>query len=210
MPNVMSSSGLRSPLALLVLALLCEHPMHVYGLHKLIRERGQDTLVNVEHRNSVRQAVERLIREGRAEVDEVQSGAGPQRTVYRVTEQGRGDLQGWLRDLLSAPRREFPVFPVAVSLLSFLSPEEAAELLKLRRGVLQGAHSDLDARNREAATHLPTIFLVEVDLQLRLLEAEIGWVDTTLTRITSGDLTWDTAALLENTTMRHTLTEDEP
>src|SRR5699024_9856887 len=114
----------RSPLSLVVLALLREHPMHVYGLHRLIRERGQDRLVNVEHRNSVRQTVERLRRAACVEVDEMQSGEGPVRTVYRITTAGSDLLDEALREAVATPRSEYPVFPVAASLLALFSPDE--------------------------------------------------------------------------------------
>lgn len=202
-------SSMSSPLALLVLALLSEHPMHVYGLHKLIHERGQDDLVNVVHRNSVRQAVDKLSRDGNVEIDKVQSGgAGPQRTVYRVTEQGRDVFLVWLRYLLGTPAHEYPVFPVAASLMAFLRPGEVAELLAQRRSVVAEERMALQ-KATDAATRLPEVLLVENSLRIRVLDAQLDWIDEMRSRIASGDLDWDTEALLEESSMAHMLEEHQ-
>ncbi|MFC7404953.1 PadR family transcriptional regulator [Georgenia alba] len=196
----------RSPLSLVVLALLREHPMHVYGLHRVIRERGQDRLVNVEHRNSVRQTVERLQRAACVEVDEMQSGEGPVRTVYRITTTGRDLLDEILREAVSTPRREYPVFPVAASLLAFYSPPEVAELLAQRRAVLVDQRAELELSLKESPG-LPGILVVESELQVGLIDAELAWIDGVTARISSGDLEWDTAALIEGSPMIDLLDE---
>ena len=56
----------RSTLAVVLLALLTEAPMHPYRMQQVIKERGQDQLVNVAQRNSVYQALDRLVRDGLA------------------------------------------------------------------------------------------------------------------------------------------------
>ena len=43
----MNGAYRRSPLALVVLALLYEAPMHPYRMQQLIKERGKDEVVNV-------------------------------------------------------------------------------------------------------------------------------------------------------------------
>lgn len=42
-----------SPLALVVLAMLTEAPMHAYRIQQLIKLRGKDEVVNVKQRNSL-------------------------------------------------------------------------------------------------------------------------------------------------------------
>lgn len=44
-----------SPLALTVLALLSEMPMHPYRMQRLIEERGKDDVANVRRRSSLYQ-----------------------------------------------------------------------------------------------------------------------------------------------------------
>src|SRR6187455_1749759 len=103
-----SAEPRRSTLALMLLALLVEAPMHPYRMQQVIKERGQDQLVNVAQRNSVYQALDRLVREGLARAGETTREAGrPERTVYEVTEEGAATLRRWLLEMLPAPAREF-------------------------------------------------------------------------------------------------------
>lgn len=194
----------RSPLSLVVLALLREHPMHVYGLHRLIHERGQDRLVNVEHRNSVRQTVERLRRASCVEVDEVQTGEGPVRTVYRITTAGSDLLEEALREAVATPRSEYPVFPVAASLLALFSPDEVVGLLAQRRAVLIAQRAELEP-SLEGPPGLPGILAIEDELRVGLVDAELAWIDDVTARIGSGKLVWDTAALIEGSPMNDLL-----
>ncbi|MBN9135172.1 MAG: helix-turn-helix transcriptional regulator, partial [Phyllobacterium sp.] len=54
----------RSPIALAILAMLYEAPMHPYRMQQLIKERGKDEVINVTQRASLYQTVNRLEREG--------------------------------------------------------------------------------------------------------------------------------------------------
>ena len=56
-----SAEPRRSTLAMVLLALLTEAPMHPYRMQQMIKQRGQDQLVNVAQRNSVYQALDRLV-----------------------------------------------------------------------------------------------------------------------------------------------------
>ncbi|MEQ1840955.1 MAG: PadR family transcriptional regulator, partial [Verrucomicrobiales bacterium] len=51
----MPRSFKRSPLALAVLTLLREAPMHPYQMQRLIKERGKDQVINVQQRASLTQ-----------------------------------------------------------------------------------------------------------------------------------------------------------
>src|SRR3954468_22887582 len=110
----MTTAGTRrSPLAVVLLALLAEDAMHPYRMQQMIKERGQDQLVNVAQRNSVYQALDRLVRDGLARPAGTGRKAGrPERTEYEITEAGAGTLRRWLISTLPAPAREFPEFPV--------------------------------------------------------------------------------------------------
>src|SRR3954469_9884176 len=102
----------RSTLAMMLLALLVEAPMHPYRMQQMIKERGQDQLVNVAQRNSVYQALERLGRDGLARPGGTTRDPGrPERTTYEVTEAGATALRQWLVEMLPTPAREFPEFP---------------------------------------------------------------------------------------------------
>jgi DNA-binding PadR family transcriptional regulator len=66
----MSKSVRRSPLALAILALLYEEPMHPYRMQQLIKERAKDEVINVRLRASLYQTISRLLRDGLIAVQE--------------------------------------------------------------------------------------------------------------------------------------------
>jgi DNA-binding PadR family transcriptional regulator len=48
-------------LALAVLSMLTEEPMHAYRMQRLIKDRRKDDVVNVSQRNSVYQTIQRRL-----------------------------------------------------------------------------------------------------------------------------------------------------
>ncbi|MBQ1046386.1 PadR family transcriptional regulator [Micromonospora sp. C32] len=179
----------RSPLAMMVLALLVEEPMHAYRMQQLIREREKQDVVNVAQRNSIYQTIDRLRRDELIRVAETRREEGrPERIVYALTPAGRRTLDGWLADALATPAREFPEFPAALSFLPILPPEEAARLLDQRAGAIKAR-----LREREAAlagVRLPRLFLIEDEYQLTVLRAELDWVRGLVADLRAGTLTW--------------------
>ena len=108
----------RSPLALAALGLLYEAPMHPYRMQQLIKERGKDEVINVRERASIYQTIDRLQLAGLIMVAETtRDEKRPERTVYRLTEEGRETTRDWLCEMLSTPAREFPAFPAALAFL---------------------------------------------------------------------------------------------
>ncbi|MGA7204440.1 MAG: PadR family transcriptional regulator, partial [Specibacter sp.] len=79
----------RSSLALAVLALLEEAPMHPYRMQQLITLRGKDQVVNVSQRASLYTTIDRLSREGLVRVTETErDGQRPERSIYEITDEG--------------------------------------------------------------------------------------------------------------------------
>ncbi|WP_377520198.1 PadR family transcriptional regulator [Priestia megaterium] len=80
----------KSPLALAILCLLIEEPMHPYRMQQLIKERGKDEVINVRYRNSIYQTIDRLHRDRAIVIQEKKQNEGrPDLIVYEVTEEGR-------------------------------------------------------------------------------------------------------------------------
>ncbi|MDI6097767.1 PadR family transcriptional regulator [Actinoplanes sp. NEAU-A12] len=189
----------RSPLATVLLALLVEAPMHPYRMQQVIKERGQDQLVNVAQRNSVYQTLERLVRERLVRPGGTSREAGrPERTVYEVTEEGAATLRRWLLEMLPEPAREFPEFPVALAFLPTLSPTETREMFQRRIEALTGRLAAIEA---QAPPGLPRLFLLEDEYRAAVLRAEIDWLDRVVADLGDGSLTWD-LALIEETLAR--------
>lgn len=179
----------RSPLALVVLVLLAEEPMHPYRMHELIKERGKEKVANVASRNSVYQAVERLDRLGLIKVRGTDRSTGrPERTVYELTPEGTATTLDWLRTMLSTPAVEYPEFPAALASLVIIPPDEVADLLETRANTLE---QSLDAAKAEVdGLGLPRPFLLEEEYAQTVGRAELTWLRSVVADLRAGTLTW--------------------
>ncbi len=189
-----STSKRRSPLgtlALTVLALLVERPRHPYEMQRLMRERHKDYAVGKAR--SFYDAVDRLTRDGLVEpLETSREGKRPERTVYRVTAEGREEFEARLGALLSTPVTEYPVFEIAVSFLAYLPPEAAIRTLRERVVALEGVIGGLDASLRALREQLdlPRVFVLEQEYARALRQAEREWTRTLIADIQAGRLTW--------------------
>ena len=177
----------RSPLWMLVLALVCEEPMHPYRMQALIKERGKDEIANVAQRNSVYQTIAALRRAGLIAVRETwREERRPERTVYEVTEEGRRALRVWMQTALSTPAREFPDFPAALSLVAGIEPDEVRALFEMRIGSLETRL----ARLEKPVPNLPRLFLLEAEYMAAVVRAEMKWLRAVTADLRSGQLSW--------------------
>lgn len=182
----------RSPLAMALLSLVAEAPMHAYGMQRLIRERHKDDVVNVAQRNSVYQTIDRLLRDGLIAVRETSREENrPERTVYEPTDAGRDTLRQWMRTMLSARAREFPEFPAALAFMPVLPPDEVRAALEERLASLEARLSELDTDLTEGGRFLPRVFLVESEYQRAVLQAELDYVRGLAGDLREGLLDWD-------------------
>jgi DNA-binding PadR family transcriptional regulator len=189
----MTSSPRRSTLAMVLLALLVEAPMHPYRMQQMIKERGQDQLVNVAQRNSVYQALDRLVRDGLVRPGGTTRDPGrPERTTYEITEAGEATLRRWLVEMLPTPAREFPEFPAALAFLPILAPVEAQSLLQRRLTALEEKLAGIVG---QAPPGLPRLFLIEDEYRAAMLRAELDWVRSLVADLAEGRLTWDAAMI---------------
>lgn len=184
------STHRRSVLALVLLSLLAEEPMHPYRMHEMIKERGKDRIANVSARNSVYQTIDRLLR---AELIGVRETARderrPERTVYEITDAGRDALRTWTAEMLGTPAREFPEFPAALASLMVLSPAVVTAQLERRAADLTSALA-ADRAGFAAVPELPRLFLLDDEYGIALREAELTWVEGVLAALRTGELTW--------------------
>jgi DNA-binding PadR family transcriptional regulator len=182
----------RSPLAVAVLALLKESPMHAYRMHELIKERGKDKVVNVAQRNSVYQTINRLLRAGLIKVQKTSRHEGrPERVAYQLTDDGAETLHQWMREMLSRPASEFPELPVALSFIAMLAPAEVIALMDARTGLLDQQLAKLSAETNAARKNgLPRLFLLDDEFQQTMLRAEIAWMRALLEDLRSKKVTW--------------------
>ncbi|MEV4343392.1 PadR family transcriptional regulator [Actinoplanes sp. NPDC049596] len=194
-----SSEPRRSTLGMVLLALLMEAPMHPYRMQQMIKERGQDQLVNVAQRNSVYQALDRLVRDGLARAGSTTREAGrPERTIYEITDEGTATMRRWLTGMLPTPAREFPEFPAALAFLPVLPPAEVRELLEKR---VEALTEKVSAIRAQAPAGLPRLFLIEDEYRVAMLEAELTWLRSVISDLARGTLTWSAEMIAE--TLEH-------
>ncbi|MDN4593802.1 PadR family transcriptional regulator [Polycladomyces subterraneus] len=187
----MARSFQRSPLALAVLVLLYEKPMHPYRMQQLIKERGKDQVINVQRRASLYQTIKQLRREGLITVRETSREENrPERTIYELTEKGLQIARDWLRDMLSTSAQEFPEFPAAVSLLPLLTPADVLCQLEKREAAVTDKLARIDSELRQEGGVLPRLFLLEMEYLRAMLEAELQWVRSLIDDLRSKRITW--------------------
>jgi DNA-binding PadR family transcriptional regulator len=187
---VASKRKVSNPLALAVMALLYERPMHPYEMVTLMRERGKHESVRLRY-SSLYSVVSALEREGLiVERETVRAGRRPERTVYGITGAGREEFLTWLRELLREPVKEYTQFAAGLSFLPGLPPEEAIALLKERVRRLERETGEMRSRLDAAMEqyNLPRLFVVESEHELMLREAELGWVREIVEEIEAGAL----------------------
>jgi DNA-binding PadR family transcriptional regulator len=177
-----------NPLALAVLALLTERPMHPYQMSSTLKERRKEESIKINY-GSLYAVVESLHKRGLIEVREtVREGNRPQRTIYAITEAGEIMLVDWLSDLLSTPTSEFPQFEAALSLMPALSADIVVGLLDKRLATQQAAlDAGTAAISKARAAGMPRIFSIEHEYELALLGAEVEFVRELLKDLRTGD-----------------------
>jgi DNA-binding PadR family transcriptional regulator len=178
--------------ALTTLGLLSEEPCHPYEIQRLLRERHKSYAVGKTR--TLYRAIEELEAAGFIEpLETSRDGRRPERTVYRITAEGREELENWLEDLLATPVNEVPVFSVAVGLLGYISQDRAEAALASRLVALRARNLALDATLRLAQDDLglPRLVLLELEHAIALGSAELDWVRSLIADMQSGALIWN-------------------
>ncbi len=186
---MVSERKVSNPLALAVMALLYERPMHPYEMVSVMRERGKHESVRLRY-SSLYSVVDALGREGLISPREtVREGRRPERTIYGLTEAGRVEFLSWLRELLRVPVKEYTQFAAGLTFLPAIPPAEALTLLEERvlrlEGEVEAMRARLDAVMDQG---LARLFLVETQHELVLREAELAWVRELARKIRNGTL----------------------
>src|ERR1700693_4743909 len=180
----------RTPLALAVMNLLMEHPMHPYEMKLKMKERGHDLVIRLKG-GSIYDTVERL-EEGGFITSQAPSREGrrPERTVYAITKTGREEITGWLRELLAQPVNEYPQFAAALAFFAALDKEEVVRLLQVRATMLESqiAETEMGLEHWTKDMGIPRLFLVEAEYGAAMNRAELEWVRNLIRDIQGGTL----------------------
>ncbi len=163
--------------------------MHGYQLGRELHRRRLDRWADIAFGSIYpalrRLAAARLVRE----VGTSKEGKRPERTVYRITEEGLEELRRLLRDAWSRPRFAAEPIDVALCFSSFLPSGEIVRLLDERLAALGRADAEMQLAGREPAARAAGMSELVKDLvehRRRLLGAERDWTAHVRNRVRSG------------------------
>jgi DNA-binding PadR family transcriptional regulator len=177
-----------TPLAVTILGLLNERTMHPYEMYQLADTR-RGRLVKIRpgslYHTVNRLEAERLVRTTGTD----RAGNRPERTMYEITDSGRDALGRRVSDMLAAPAREYPQFPLALAEAHNLESGAVVDLLRERLGRLDQEIDELvaSADGNEAP---PRIFSLGNEYLLTVARAERDWLRALVSDIDSGTLSW--------------------
>src|SRR5438874_10862713 len=186
----MSKRKVSNLLALAVLSLLNERPMHPYEILGVMRQRELTNVMKV-NQSSLYSVIEAIQREGLIVPAETQrEGRYPERTIYATTEAGRVTLIDWLRSLIRQPTVEYTAFATGLAFLGNLPPEEVLTLLEEHIRHLREEISSTQATlQRGAQLGVDRIFLIEDLYTVTLLQARYDFIQQLIREINDGTLT---------------------
>jgi len=120
----------------------------------------------------------RLQRDELVEVAETRQQAGPERTVYAMTDQGRAHLQSWLGE--TEPAGPYPADDLVRKTVTALHlGADAAGFLRRQRAAHLAMMHDLVALQRE--TRDPGA-RISIDHTIFHLDADLRWLETAASR----------------------------
>src|SRR5688500_16074507 len=166
-----------NPLALAVLALLSERPMHPYEMAQTMRERHQEEVIKLNY-GSLYTVVETLHKHELITASATQkAGNRPERTVYAVTNLGTAELHDWLRELIAVPAKEYPRCEAGISLVGLLPPDDALVVVEQRETAVGEQITALATLIEQLkGMGLPQLAWIELDYRMAMLRAERSWL----------------------------------
>ncbi|MGW7200536.1 PadR family transcriptional regulator [Streptomyces chryseus] len=159
-----------------LLGLLESGPRHGYDLKRAFDDKfGHDRPL---HYGQVYATMSRLLKNGLVEVDSVESGAGPERKRYAITEAGTTDVEQWLaRPEKPEPYLQSTLYTKVV--LALLTGRSATGLLDAQRAEHMRLMRALTERKRRG--DLADQLLCEH--ALFHLEADVRWLELAAARL---------------------------
>jgi DNA-binding PadR family transcriptional regulator len=180
-----------TPLAISVLALLEEKPMHAYEMYQLLVTRQNHRIVKVRP-GSLYHTVERLARQEYVRATGTErAGNRPERTTYELTAAGSEALVRRVESGLETYVYEYPVFPVFLAEAHNLDANDAVLRFRRRLADLDIWLADLDQAVADArAREVPEPYWMTAGYVRGQAAAERDWITTIIERIESKDLEW--------------------
>ncbi|MFF3558842.1 helix-turn-helix transcriptional regulator [Streptomyces sp. NPDC002574] len=163
-----------------LLGLLATGPGHGYDLKRRHDERFPQARPLAY--GQVYTTLQRLVRDGLAEVDATGSEGGPERTTYRLTEQGTGTLLDWLAEPVPpAPVTAANEIFAKVTAIIASGHGDPADFLRAQRAAHLARMRELTAV--KTAPGAPLSAVLSADYALTHLDADLRWMDNAAQRL---------------------------
>ncbi|MEU6775636.1 PadR family transcriptional regulator [Streptomyces sp. NPDC046759] len=164
----------------ILLGLLAAGPSHGYDLKRRHDERFPQARPLAY--GQVYTTLQRLVRDGLAEVTGTDADGGPERTLYRTTDAGTRELGRWAAEVSPpAPFVANEIFAKVV--VAILAGGDPAAYLAAQRAAHMERMRQLTAVKTDPAADLATV--LSADYALNHLDAELRWMNTTAARLTT-------------------------
>lgn len=164
----------------ILLGLLAGGPSHGYDLKRRHDDRFPEARPLAY--GQVYTTLQRLVRDGLAEVDGTDSDGGPERTRYRSTEAGTRELDRWAGQI--APPAPFVTNEIfAKVVVSILAGGDPGAYLRAQRAAHMARMRELTAVKTAHGADLATV--LSADYALNHLDADLRWMNTTAARLTT-------------------------
>ncbi|MFF7183973.1 PadR family transcriptional regulator [Streptomyces sp. NPDC008222] len=172
----------------ILLGLLAAGPSHGYDLKRRHDERFPQARPLAY--GQVYTTLQRLVRDGLAEVGGTDSDGGPERTLYRSTDAGAHELARWAGEITPpAPFVTNEIFAKVV--VAILASADPAAYLTAQRDAHKARMRELTAVKTAPGADLATV--LSADYALNHLDADLRWITTTAARLTTLTAEVDTA-----------------
>ena len=169
-----------------LLALLANGPAHGYELKQALEQRFGSVLPPL-NAGQIYTTLSRLQRDGLVEDDAVEQDGRPNKRVYRLTDDGRRELDGWVRASEPSNRLKDDFF-IKLVLAQAASIADPLELIDRQRAAYLQALRELDDVAATANGDVTAALLIE-GAALHL-EADLKWLDLCEQRMTNGSDRW--------------------
>ncbi|MDQ6637298.1 MAG: PadR family transcriptional regulator [Candidatus Dormibacteraeota bacterium] len=178
-------------LGLAVMALLHEAPMHPYEVVGHMRRRHLDQHIKLNF-GSLYHTFDKLERQGLVEAREVnREGHRPERTVYRLTAEGRQRFAERLVRMLRQPGAVYSEFEAALAFLYRLPKEQVVDTLRQRADALDAEWVETGAQLGWLADNgLSRLSVVEMEFGQDRRQSQARWCRALAAEIESGELEW--------------------
>lgn len=164
----------------ILLGLLATGPSHGYDLKRRHDERFPQARPLAY--GQVYTTLQRLVRDGLAEIEGTDSDGGPERTRYRATDQGTSELSRWAAEI--APPAPFVTNEIfAKVVVAILTGGDPAAYLSAQRAAHMERMRELTAVKAARSADLATV--LSADYALNHLDADLRWMTTTAARLTT-------------------------